>query len=86
VSNFARKTGDYAALSKTDLKLIALACMLDTEVSGVSKLPKEDPKPSTGAPVTNNNNPIQQPAKVVARPVQSSCKYIPISPHFVNIL
>jgi rRNA maturation endonuclease Nob1 len=34
VANFARKTGDFAALSKTDLKLIALTYMLEKEVNG----------------------------------------------------
>eukprot|EP01039_Chlorochromonas_danica_P002877 gene2877-3141_t len=41
VANFARTTGDYAALSKTDLKLIALSCMLEKEVTGTCNLPEE---------------------------------------------
>lgn len=34
VSDFAKKTGDFAALSKTDLRLIALTHMLELEVYG----------------------------------------------------
>jgi hypothetical protein len=34
VIDHAKKTGDFAALSKTDLKLIALAYMLEIEIYG----------------------------------------------------
>lgn len=34
VANFAKKTGDYAAISKTDLRLIALTHMLEIELNG----------------------------------------------------
>jgi RNA-binding protein NOB1 len=34
VVEYAKKTGDFAALSKTDLKLIALTYMLEVEIHG----------------------------------------------------
>ncbi len=34
VFDYAKKTGDYAALSKTDLKLVALTYMMEMEVYG----------------------------------------------------
>jgi rRNA maturation endonuclease Nob1 len=34
VVDYAKKSGDFAALSITDLKLIALTLMLDCETSG----------------------------------------------------
>ena len=34
VSDYAQKTGDFAALSKTDLKLLALTYMLELEMHG----------------------------------------------------
>lgn len=34
VAAFAKKTGDYAAISKTDLRLIALTHMLEIELNG----------------------------------------------------
>lgn len=34
VAQFAKKTGDYAAISKTDLRLIALTHMLELELNG----------------------------------------------------
>jgi RNA-binding protein NOB1 len=34
VAQFAKKTGDYAAISKTDLRLIALTHMLEIELNG----------------------------------------------------
>lgn len=44
VANFAKTTGDYAALSKTDLKLIALSCMLQKEATGTCPFPEETGK------------------------------------------
>lgn len=41
--NFSKKTGDYASLSKTDLKVLALAYMLEKERNGVAHL-KTEPK------------------------------------------
>lgn len=40
VAEHAKKTGDFAALSKTDLKLIALTYMLETELCGITHLKK----------------------------------------------
>lgn len=34
VAQFAKKTGDFAAISKTDLRLIALTHMLELELNG----------------------------------------------------
>ena len=34
MAQFAKKTGDFAAISKTDLRLIALTHMLELELNG----------------------------------------------------
>jgi rRNA maturation endonuclease Nob1 len=34
VAAFAKKTGDFSAISKTDLRLIALTHMLEVELNG----------------------------------------------------
>mmetsp|Transcript_23516 Transcript_23516/g.63731 ORF Transcript_23516/g.63731 Transcript_23516/m.63731 type:complete len:504 (+) Transcript_23516:21-1532(+) len=44
VAAFARKTGDYAALSQPDLKILALTWMLEKESNGAKHL-LETPKP-----------------------------------------
>lgn len=41
VASFAKKTGDFAALSLTDLKLMALLYALEVEVNGEKNLRKE---------------------------------------------
>ena len=38
VSQYAQKTGDFAQLSKTDIKLIALSYMLEKELCGTKNL------------------------------------------------
>lgn len=43
VSNFARKTGDFAALSRNDLKVLALSYMLETRVRGSNKHIRKEP-------------------------------------------
>lgn len=40
VADFARRTGDFAALSLTDLKLIALLYTVETEINGTANLRK----------------------------------------------
>jgi len=52
VVTFAKKTGDYASLSLTDLKVIALAYMLERELNGVTHLNKEPIKMTAQAPYT----------------------------------
>ena len=44
VSNFAKDTGDYKSLSKTDMKVIALGVQLAREKNEFEKL-KQEPKP-----------------------------------------
>lgn len=41
VTNFSKKTGDYASLSATDLKVIALTFALEKEVNGTNHLKTE---------------------------------------------
>lgn len=41
VADFARKTGDFASLSATDLRLIALSLMIEKELNGESFIKKE---------------------------------------------
>ncbi|CAD5117126.1 DgyrCDS5934 [Dimorphilus gyrociliatus] len=41
VTNFSKKTGDYASLSATDLKVIALTFALEKEVNGTDHLKNE---------------------------------------------
>ncbi|KAJ3187438.1 Nin1 binding protein [Gaertneriomyces sp. JEL0708] len=43
---FSKKTGDYAALSRTDLKILALTYMLEKESNGISHLRTEPVGPS----------------------------------------
>ena len=49
VANFAKKTGDFAALSLTDLKLLALTYALEVEVSGGERIRLEPAKRSVHA-------------------------------------
>jgi rRNA maturation endonuclease Nob1 len=51
VAEFAKKTGDFAALSLTDLKLLALLHTLEVEVNGKKHI-RESPKQ---APLNRNN-------------------------------
>eukprot|EP01031_Cornospumella_fuschlensis_P035030 gene35030-42421_t len=44
VSDFSRTTGDYAALSKTDLKIIALTAMLERDIGMNDRIPKPKTK------------------------------------------
>jgi len=53
VVDFAHKIGEYASLSKTDLKVLALNYMIDSEVNGTSHF-NLIPKPVLE--VTNDNN------------------------------
>ena len=46
VANFAKKTGDFAALSLTDLKLMALLYTLECEVNGDKHI-RVEPKVTT---------------------------------------
>lgn len=43
VTDFAKKCGDYSQLSLTDLKLIALAYMLEVEETGSSEHLRKEP-------------------------------------------
>lgn len=47
VTEFAKKTGDYAALSLTDLKVIALTFELEKQENGIDHLKKEPVKSQT---------------------------------------
>lgn len=51
VSDFSRTTGDYAALSKTDLKIIALTAMLERDVGLNDRIPKSKAKADPPKPV-----------------------------------
>lgn len=44
VTEFAKKTGDYASLSATDLQVLALTYQLEAEIVGVAHLNKEPDK------------------------------------------
>jgi RNA-binding protein NOB1 len=72
VADFAVKTGDYHSLSKTDLKLIALAKMLDSEAKAAAELQKKENETNT---LTNEQNelplPAPVPAPVLSNPVSS---------------
>ncbi|KAI8924226.1 Nin one binding Zn-ribbon like-domain-containing protein [Entophlyctis helioformis] len=46
---FSKKTGDYAALSTTDLKVLALTWMLEKETSGIAHLRTEPMRPTEAA-------------------------------------
>lgn len=90
VSNFARKSGDFSALSKTDLKLIALTAQLENEVQGkwkLSGLPEEaQPVPVVPVPVPGASADAPSAPVVVAakgkvdmnRKATSSCKPLPV--------
>jgi RNA-binding protein NOB1 len=67
VADFAVKTGDYHSLSKTDLKLIALAKMLDNEAKAAAELQKKENE--TNSSTTEQNElslPLPAPAAAPA--------------------
>jgi RNA-binding protein NOB1 len=41
VADFAKKTGDFYSLSATDLKVIALAYMLEKDIHGLERIRTE---------------------------------------------
>ncbi|TMW58513.1 hypothetical protein Poli38472_010072 [Pythium oligandrum] len=67
VANFSRKTGDFASLSLTDLRVMALTYMLETEQNGTDHL-KESPEAS--ATITRDAN-----GKIVSGGPQYPCKF-----------
>ncbi|CCI45078.1 unnamed protein product [Albugo candida] len=72
---FARKTGDFAHLSRTDLRLMALTYMLESESHGVGHLNTE-PRPSHTIVRDANgkcSQPRSEPCKYFNTPV--GCKY-----------
>nr|CCA19989.1 RNAbinding protein NOB1 putative [Albugo laibachii Nc14]CCA23297.1 RNAbinding protein NOB1 putative [Albugo laibachii Nc14] len=72
---FARKTGDFAHLSRTDLRLMALTYMLESETRGVSHLNTE-PRPSQTIVRDANGKcaqPRTEPCKYFNTPI--GCKY-----------
>lgn len=68
VTDFARRTGDLAVLSKPDLQIIALTYEIDCERNGgdwrLKKMPGQ--KQVNGAPPTKNESKEQAPAEQVA--------------------
>lgn len=63
VSDFSRTTGDYAALSKTDLKIIALAAMLERDVGLNDRIPKPKVKVDSPKPVKHERD-VEDSVKV----------------------
>eukprot|EP01127_Copromyxa_protea_P003290 TRINITY_DN13123_c0_g1_i1.p1 TRINITY_DN13123_c0_g1~~TRINITY_DN13123_c0_g1_i1.p1 ORF type:complete len:353 (-),score=88.83 TRINITY_DN13123_c0_g1_i1:93-1151(-) len=68
VVDFAKKTGDYAALSVTDLKVLALQYTLEREANGgdLSHLRTE---PQQAKEITERNNPFFAPTEVEGKPI-----------------
>ncbi|CAG8515646.1 8431_t:CDS:2 [Paraglomus occultum] len=58
VVNFTKKSGDFAALSAVDIRVLALTYMLEIEANGTSRIRKEPIKPTTrqGGTVKNEAN------------------------------
>ena len=62
VANFAKKTGDFSALSLTDLKLLALTYAFEVEISGGEHVRLEPAQPSLvtlSRPTIHNPNPAE---------------------------
>lgn len=67
VVNFSRKTGDFAYLSLTDLRVMALAYMLEVEANGDAHLKTS---PETSQTLTRDAN-----GKIVGQAPTIPCKY-----------
>ncbi|KAJ1617454.1 hypothetical protein T492DRAFT_492852 [Pavlovales sp. CCMP2436] len=67
VSAFARKTGDYAALSAPDIKVLALTWMLEKECNGAHHLKLEPAKIGAAQP-RRAAAPAPQPTQTEAAP------------------
>ncbi|KAJ0402874.1 hypothetical protein P43SY_000488 [Pythium insidiosum] len=67
VVNFSRKTGDFAYLSLTDLRVMALTYMLESEQNGTDHLKDT---PGTSATITRDAN-----GKIVGGDRRFPCKY-----------
>jgi len=54
---FSKKIGEYSALSPTDLKLLALTYMFESEINGIAHLKTEpQPRPLATTPQKSNEN------------------------------
>ncbi|KAG1702347.1 RNA-binding protein NOB1 [Nymphon striatum] len=53
INDFAKKTGDYASLSATDIRLLALTYMLEKEHVGIDHLNTEPKKNMVILPINN---------------------------------
>ncbi|KND04395.1 rRNA-binding endoribonuclease [Spizellomyces punctatus DAOM BR117] len=62
VISFSKKTGDFASLSATDLKVLALTWMIEKEVRGVEHLRTEPVNPHARKGGKSNSKTNQQPA------------------------
>ncbi|TPX69551.1 hypothetical protein SpCBS45565_g02250 [Spizellomyces sp. 'palustris'] len=61
VISFSKKTGDFASLSATDLKVLALTWMIEKEVRGVEHLRNEPVNPHARKGGKSNSKANQQP-------------------------
>ncbi|KAJ3219984.1 Nin1 binding protein [Dinochytrium kinnereticum] len=75
---FSKKTGDFATLSVTDLKVLALAYMLEKEQNGVEHVRLEPLKPMQGVVKPQRKQPLKE--KVESAPIESHKKLTPLKP------
>jgi RNA-binding protein NOB1 len=72
---FAKRTGDYAVLSQTDLSVIALTCQYELEVNGDKNVRSQPGEKKGPAPVQNaqkSKGKGKAKEKEVAAPVEAS--------------